>query len=133
MHRLRHAAVLTVLVVALAGCQAGPGGGPGTSVEYSVAAAATDMAPGNASTVDASAPELADVDAVHEALSRAAEDADGYALVTVSEQQFGTLNRTVASLPGGVSSTSDEVVAAMVYVEYEGTVYRVTVEKRRLV
>lgn len=134
VQRLVRAAVLVAAVVALAGCGAGPGGGPGTGVEHVVVAERTDLAPGNASTVDASAPALADADAVQAALSEAATDGgDGYAVVGVSEQRFAALNRTLAAIPGAATHRGDDAVAGTLFVEYEGAVYEVTVRKRWLV
>jgi hypothetical protein len=133
VQRFVRGAVLVAVLVALAGCGAGPGGGPGTGVERVVVAERTDLAPGNASTVDASAPVLADADAVQAALTEAATEGDERAIVRVSERRFGALNRTLAAIPGVADRSGDEAVAATLYVAYEGDVYRVTVRKRWLV
>lgn len=132
MQALVRGAVLVAVVVALAGCGGAPGGSRGTGVEHVVVAESTDLAPGNASSVDASAPQLADANAVQAALTEAATE-DDVAVVRVSERRFAALNRTVAAIPGVADRTDDEQVAATLYVEYEGDVYRVTVRKRWLV
>jgi len=104
------------------------GGSRGTGVEHAVVAESTHLAPGNASSVDASTPQLADASAVQAALTE-----DEVAVVRVSELRFEALNRTVAATPGVADRTDDEQVAATLYVEYEGDAYRVTVRKRWLV
>jgi hypothetical protein len=126
-------AVLVAALVALAGCGAGPGGGPGTGVEHVVVAERTDLAPGNASTVDATAPQLADASAIQRALTEAADSSDDVAVVRVSGRRFAALNRTVAAIPGAASAPDDDAVAATLYVERDGDVYRVVVRKRWLV
>ena len=126
-------ALLVASLVALAGCQAaGPGGGPGTGVEHVVVAEPTDVPAGNASTVNASTPRLADADAVQDALARAAAE-NGTAVVQVSAEQFAAVNGTVAAMPAATTPAGDEAVEATLYVAYEDTVYRVTVRKRWLV
>jgi hypothetical protein len=133
VQRFVRGAVLVAVLVALAGCGAGPGGGPGTGVEHVVVAERTDLAPGNASTVDASAPVLADADAVQAALTEAATGDDEVAIVRVSERRFAVLNRTLAGIPGVADQPGDEAVAATLYVAHDGDVYRVTLRKRWLV
>lgn len=133
MHALVRGAVLVAVVVALAGCGGAPGGSRGTGVEHVVVAESTDLAPGNASTVDASAPQLADAEAIQAALTEAAAGEDEVAVVRVSERRFAALNRTVAAIPGVADRSDDEQVAATLHVEHEGDVYRVVVRKRWLV
>ncbi len=125
------AAVVVAVLVALAGCGGAPGGSAETGVQYVVYAERTDLAPGNASTVDAGAPALADASAIQRALTEAATEGNG--LVRVSERRFAKLNRTIAAIPGAASAPDDDAVAGTLYVEYEGAVYEVTVRKRWLV
>ena len=132
MQRLVRTALVVAVVVALAGCGGAPGGSRGTGVEHVVVAERTNRSPGNASTVDASAPALADADAVHAALTEAATQGDA-SVVRVSEGRFAALNRTTTSIPGAATRPGDDAVAGTLYVEYEGAVYEVTVRKRWLV
>ena len=133
MQALARGVVLVAVVVALAGCGGAPGGSRGTGVDHVVVAEDADVAPGNASTVDASAPRLADANAVQAALTEATADDGGVALVRVSDRRFAALNRTIATIPGAATRPGDDAVAGVLYVEYEGDVYRVVVRKRWLV
>lgn len=127
MHLPRYSAFLCLALVLLAGCAYS--GGPENPTEYTVWANRVESPPSDATVVPATHAELRDLRPIQRVLANASET--NHSHVVVSERVYRDLTADLAGVPRYTEDLAnpEDVV---VYVEYDGTVFRVSVQARRL-